>query len=182
LNQEDLDPSVVIRADDKMRLKEALMEHLNQVKALGHRYSAFVDQHFTPEVIQSLTSYAQENMRQTTTDNDQHSRTMINGQTYFIVCTLPVPIEHASGWFNKRFGGFSRFVLQSIHSDAYEVTGCDVLCIITLGFDKGHWVSVTIVPTNGDDDNPVEIVSIEFLTESEKAELAIDFDEKGRVL
>ena len=182
LKQEDLDPSVVIRADDKARLKEALTEHLNQVKALGHRYSAFVDQHFTSEVIQSLTNYAQENMRQTTTDSDQHCRTMINGQTYFIVCTLPVPIEHASAWFNKRFGGFSRFVLQSIHSDAYEVTGCDVLCIITLGFDKGHWVSVTIVPTNGDDDDPVEIVSIEFLTESEKAELAIDFDEKGRVL
>ena len=182
LKQEDLDPSVVIRADDKMRLKEALTEHLNQVKALGHRYSTFVDQHFTPEVIQSLTSYAQENMRQTTTDNDQHSRSMISGQTYFIVCTLPVPIEHASAWFNKRFGGFSRFVLQSIHSDAYEVTGCDILCIITLGFDKGHWVSVTVVPTNGDDEDPVEIVSIEFLTESEKAELAIDFDEKGRVL
>lgn len=182
LKQEDLDPSVVIRADDKMRLGEALTEHLNHVKALGHRYSGFVDQHFTPDVIRSLTVYAQENMQQTTKDNDQHCRTMINGQTYFIVCTLPVPIEHASAWFNKRFGGFSRFVLQSIHSDAYEVTGCDVLCIITLGFDKVHWVSVTIVPTNGDDDDPVEIVSVEFLTESEKAELAIDFDEKGRVL
>ena len=182
LRQEDLDPSVVIRADDETRLNEALMEHLDQIKVLGARYNAFVDQHFTPEVIRSLITFAQENMRQTTQDNDQHCRTMVNDKTYYIVCTLPVPIAHASAWFNKRFKGFSKFVYQWIRSDAYEVTACDVLIIVTLGFDKGHWVSVTIVPTNGNDDEPVEIVSIEFMTESEKAEMGIEFDEMGRVL
>jgi pSer/pThr/pTyr-binding forkhead associated (FHA) protein len=182
MKHQDLDPSVVIRADDETLLDEALLEHLKQIKALGARYDAFVDQHFTPEVIQSLTLYAQENMRQTITDSDQHCSTMINGQAYFVVCTLPVPIAHASAWFSKRFEGFCKFILKWIRSDAYDVATCDVLCIITFGFDKGHWVSATIIPTNNNDDEQLEIVSVEFLTESEKAEMGIEFDKMGRVL
>ena len=47
--------------------------------------------------------------------------------------------------------------------------------------NKNTWVSITIVPTHSDSD-PVEIMSVDFLNEEEKASLALDFDNHGRVI
>ena len=71
--------------------------------------------------------------------------------------------------------------MQWIGSTDYESTGCHRLCVFTFGQDPATWVSLTIVPTHEDPD-PVEIISVDFLSEAEKAMLALDFDHHGRVM
>jgi len=47
--------------------------------------------------------------------------------------------------------------------------------------EKQPWVSMTVVPTD-DDPDPVEIMSVNFLSDAQKAELGLTLDEHGRVL
>jgi hypothetical protein len=71
--------------------------------------------------------------------------------------------------------------LKRIKSDGYGVTACDQFCILTFGMEKQPWVSMTVVPTHDDPDS-VEIMSVNFLSDAEKAELGLTFDEDGRVI
>ena len=61
------------------------------------------------------------------------------------------------------------------------MTACDQFCIITFGFDERPWVSMTVVPTH-DEPDPVEIMSVNFLSDAEKADLGLEFDDPIRVL
>jgi pSer/pThr/pTyr-binding forkhead associated (FHA) protein/Mg-chelatase subunit ChlD len=174
-------PSSTLRADDEKNLFNTLEHHLDQIKALGVKYNDFVIQYLAKDTVRTLSIQARENMQQTMADSDQHCSPLIKGRAFFVVCTLPVPIARTAEWFTERYGGFTQFVFKWIRSDAYDVTACDVFCIVTFGLDQGHWVSITIVPTYEGDDT-VEIMSVDFLTEAEKVSLALDFDDHGRVL
>lgn len=174
-------PSTTLRADDEKHLINTLEHHLAQIKALGTKYSDFVNQYFAKDTVRTLSIQAQENMQQTMVDSDQHCSPLVKGRAFYVVCSLPVPIGRTAAWFTERYGGFTQFVFKWIRSKAYDVTACDVFCIVTFGLDKGHWVSMTIVPTREGADS-VEIMSVDFLTETEKASLALDFDDHGRVL
>lgn len=173
-------PATTLRIDDEKNLRDALKHHLAQINALGPRYNDFVNQYFSNDTIRTLSIQAQENMLQTMADGDQHCSPLVKDQAFYVVCTLPVPIASTSQWFGERYGGFTKFVYKWLRSDAYDVTACDVFCVVTFGLDQGHWVSMTIVPTHEAEDS-VEIMSVDFLTEAEKASLSIDFDDHGRV-
>jgi hypothetical protein len=71
--------------------------------------------------------------------------------------------------------------MQWLQSDAFRSAGCDVLCVTTFGQDPATWVSLTIVPIHQEPD-PVEIMSVDFLNDSEKAMLGLAFDDHGRVI
>ena len=71
--------------------------------------------------------------------------------------------------------------MQWIKSAEYESAGCHQMCAFTFGQDPATWVSLTIVPTHEVID-PVEIISVDFLSEEEKGMLALDFDHHGRVM
>ncbi|MEJ2039267.1 MAG: FHA domain-containing protein [Desulfosarcinaceae bacterium] len=174
-------PNATLRADDENKLLGSLEHHLAQIKGLGAKYSDFVDQYFSGETARTLSIQAQENIQQTLVDSDQHCSPLVKGRAFYVICTLPVPISRTAQWFSERYGGFTQFVFKWIRSDAYDVTACDVFCIVTFGLDQGHWVSMTIVPTH-EEENPVEIMSVDFLTDAEKTSLALDFDDHGRVI
>lgn len=167
--------------DDEQRLRVCLEKHVAQIEALGPKYKHFMDLYFPEDTLNAITIQAHENMQQTLEDQEQHCSPLIKGKAFIIVCTLPVSIVETPAWFGDRYGGFSQFITQWIKSEAYDVTSCDLLCVVTFGHDAGPWVSMTLVPTHEDPD-PVEIMSVDFLSESEKAALALDFDDHGRVL
>jgi Mg-chelatase subunit ChlD len=166
--------------DQEKHLFDVLKQHLGQIKALGAKYTDFVNQYFAKDTMRALSIHAQENMQQTMVDGDQHCAPLVKGQAFYVICTLPVSIANAAQWFSTRYGGFTKFVYKWLASDAYDVTACDVFCLITFGLDKGHWVSMTIAPTH-ETEGAVEIMSVDFLTDAEKASLEIDFDPHGRV-
>ena len=98
-----------------------------------------------------------------------------------MVCSLPVAVAGAVDWFADQHGGFTQFIFKWIKSDGYDVTACDQFCVITFGLDEQPWVSMTVVPTY-DEPDPVEIMSVNFMSDAEKADLGLEFDDHGRGL
>ena len=167
--------------DDEQRLHVCVEKHLAQIESLGPKYKNFTDLHFPADVLKAIAIQAHENMQQTLSDQDQHCSPLVKSQAFIIVCTLPVSIAETPDWFGHGYGGFTQFITDWIKSEAYDVTSCDLFCVVTFGQGAGPWVSMTLVPTHENPD-PVEIMSVDFLSESEKAALALDFDDHGRVL
>lgn len=158
-----------------------LDSHVDQIRLLGEKYKAFADTFFPEEICGAIAIRARENMEETRSDEKQHCSPLIKKNAFYVICTLPVTASEAVDWFGDQYGGFTQFIFKWIKSDGYDVTACDQFCVITFGMDKQPWVSMTVVPTH-DDPDPVEIMSVNFLSDEEKLELGLEFDDHGRVL
>jgi pSer/pThr/pTyr-binding forkhead associated (FHA) protein/Mg-chelatase subunit ChlD len=168
-------------ADNQSHLLATLKNHLIKVKALGKEYDQFVHQYFSDDTLSSLSVLARENMQATLSDDQQHTSPLVKGRVFYLLCTLPVSISNVKQWFGERFGGFTKYVLKWIQSEAYGVTSCDIFCMVTFGVNEKSWVSLTVVPTH-DTDEGVEIMSVDFLNDAEKMSLEIKMDDQGRIL
>lgn len=167
--------------DSKQGLVSCLQKHLVQIEGLSPAHKTYVDTYFSSKTLDIIASTAHENLQKTTTDGEQHCTPIIKNKTFYAVCSLPGSIDSAAQWFGARHNGFAQFIFQWIRSDQYASAGCDQLCIVTFGQDPATWVSITIVPTHSEPD-PVEIMSVDFLNDEEKASLALDFDNHGRIV
>ena len=164
----------------EQRLKACLEGHLERIRLLGEKYRQFVDTCFPEAMCSAIAVRAHENT-QAPSGGDGHHAALIQGQVFYVICSLPVDADRAAAWFGAHHGGFTRFISQWIQSDGYDVTACDLFCVVTFGVGATPWVSMTVVPTH-DDPDAVEIMSVNFLSDAEKAELGLVFDDQGRVL
>jgi pSer/pThr/pTyr-binding forkhead associated (FHA) protein len=158
-----------------------MQSHLLQLHAMGPKYREFVGQYFKYDTLAVIASKAHQNLKKTQEGGDQYCAPIVQGKAFYLVCSLPVAIGGAADWYGARYGGFTQFIMKWIKSPAYQAAQCDRLCVVTFGQDPATWVSLTIVPTLQEPD-PVEIMSVDFLNEAEKAMLALDFDRHGRVM
>jgi pSer/pThr/pTyr-binding forkhead associated (FHA) protein/Mg-chelatase subunit ChlD len=168
-------------AEAEKSMQQCLDRHVAQIRALGDKYSRFAQTYFPEEICSAIAVQACENMVETRADDGQHCSPLVRGNAFYVVCSLPVPVPGAVDWFADNHGGFTQFIFKWIKSDGYDVTACDQFCVITFGIDQQPWVSMTVVPTH-DDPDPVEIMSVNFLSDDEKADLGLEFDDHGRVL
>ncbi len=167
--------------ESEKSMRRCLDRHVDQIRLLGEKYKAFADTFFPDEMCGAIAIQARENMEQTRTDQNQHCSPLIKSNAFYVICTLPVAASGAVDWFGNQHGGFTQFIFKWIKSDGYDVTACDQFCVITFGMDQQAWVSMTVVPTH-DEPDPVEIMSVNFLSDAEKIELGLEFDDHGRVL
>jgi pSer/pThr/pTyr-binding forkhead associated (FHA) protein/Mg-chelatase subunit ChlD len=167
--------------DSKQGLISCMQSHLMQIYGLGPKYKDFINSYFSHEILDLLATTAHENLQRTKQDQEQYCTPIIKNKTFYLACSLPVSITSAAEWFGLRDQGFTQYVLQWVKSSQYQAAHCEQLCIFTFGQDPATWVSVTVMPTHSDPD-PVEIMSVDFLNEEEKASLALDFDNHGRVI
>lgn len=167
--------------DDSITFRDCLGKHLYRIRAIGSTYASFVNQHINDDIIDSLAGMAKEAMSLTQADLDEHGATLAKPPILYQICTLPVEIEHARAWFSQKHGGYVKFINNSFSSEHFAAPGCAVLCLITYGRTTDAWISITIVPAV-DDPDPVEIMSVEFLSEEEKRTLSLDFGELGRII
>ncbi len=168
-------------AESEKSLQICLERHVNQIKQLGGKYVEFAEIYFPKTMCAAIAVRARENMDLTRDDHDQHCAPLIKGNAFYVVCSLPVTAGDAADWFGAQHGGFTQFIFKWIKSDGYDVTACDQFCVITFGMAPQSWVSMTVVPTH-DDPDPVEIMSVNFLSDAEKTDLGLEFDAHGRVL
>ncbi len=167
--------------DSAQGLISCMQNHLLQLYSMGPKYKQFATSYFPYDTIDAIACKAHANLKKTQSDGRQYCDAIIEKETFYLICTLPVPISSAAEWYHANHQGFTKFVMQWIRSPQYETVKCRRLCVFTFGQDPATWVSLTIVPTHPEPD-PVEIISVDFLTESEKAMLALDFDHHGRVM
>ncbi len=168
-------------ADSKQGLISCLQNHLMQIYGLGPKHKAFVNTYFAHDALDIIAVAAHENLKLTKADAEQHCTPIMKNKAFYVVCSLPPAIDKAAEWYGTRHNGFTQFIFKWIRSDQYQSAQSDQLCIVTFGQDPSTWVSITIVPTHAEN-NPVEIMSVDFLNEEEKSSLALDFDHHGRVL
>ncbi len=158
-----------------------MQSHLLQLHAMGPKYRVFAGKYFSYDTLALIAAKAHQNLKKTEEGGDQYCAPIVQGKSFYLVCSLPVAISGAADWYAARYGGFTHFIMKWIKSPAYQAAQCDRLCVVTFGQDPATWVSLTIVPTHQEPE-PVEIMSVDFLNEAEKAMLALDFDRHGRVM
>jgi hypothetical protein len=175
------DDEAVESATLETRLKTCLLQHLERIRPLGEKYDRFVDACFSDAMCGAIAIQARENLEKDDLEPGKRCSLLIQGSAFYVICTLPLTVNDAADWFIEHHGGFSQFIFKWIKSDGYDVTDCDQFCVITFGIAPKPWVSITVVPTHEEPD-PVEIMSVNFLTDDEKAQLGLTFDDHGRVL
>lgn len=158
-----------------------MQNHLLQLHAMGPKYREFAGKFFSYDILVLIAAKAHQNLKKSEEGGDQYCAPIVQGKCFYLVCSLPVAIDGAADWYAARYGGFTQFIMKWIKSPAYQAAQCDRLCVVTFGQDPATWVSLTIVPTHQEPE-PVEIMSVDFLNEAEKAMLALDFDRHGRVM
>lgn len=184
LTEIDPDATVVKNldfSDNAPDLLSCLKSHINQIDGLGDKYKEYINTYFSQKTLEKLASVARENLRQTNADLEQHCEPVVENSVFYLICSLPVSMSAAPEWYGRKHEGFIKFILNQMVSEPYLSSKCDQLCVITCGQDPSIWVSITIVPDHSDLD-PVEIMSVDFLSEEEKALLDYDFDQYGRVV
>ena len=167
--------------DSKQGLISCMQNHLMQIYGLSPKHKDFVNTYFAHDILDIMATTAHENLQITQADSEQHCSPSIKNQTYYVACSLPVAVDAAVQWYGDQYGGFTQFIFKWIKSDEYQAAKCKQLCIVTFGQSPATWVSITIVPTQSEAD-PVEIMSVDFLNDEEKASLGLDFDNHGRVV
>ena len=167
--------------DSKQGLISCMQNHLMQIYGLSPLHKDFVNTYFAHEILDIMATTAHENLKKTQIDGQLHCSPSIKDQTYYIACSLPVAADAATEWYGRQYGGFTQFIFRWIKSDDYQGAKCRQLCIVTFGQSPATWVSITIVPTHSEGD-PVEIMSVDFLNDEEKASLGLDFDNHGQVI
>jgi pSer/pThr/pTyr-binding forkhead associated (FHA) protein/Mg-chelatase subunit ChlD len=172
----DLDGS-----DSKQGLIACTQNHMMQIYGLGAKYREFITTYFAHDTLDIIATAAHENLQRTKSYGEQYCTPIIKNNTFYLVCSLPVPISSAAEWYSTRHHGFTQYIFTWIKSKQYHAGKCMQMCIVTFGQSPATWVSITIVPTHSEPD-PVEIMSVDFLNEEEKTSLALDFDNHGRVV
>ncbi len=167
--------------DGKQGLISCMQNHLMQIYGLSSKHKDFVNTYFAHDILDIVATTAHDNLQRTQADTELHCSPAIKNQTFYLACSLPVAVDAAAEWYSERYGGFTQFIFTWIKSEEYQSADCKQLCIVTFGQNPATWVSITIVPTKSEP-NPIEIMSVDFLNDEEKASLGLDFDNHGRVV
>lgn len=176
--------TVVVNLEDEdssQGLINCMQSHLLQVYSMGSKYRDFASTYFTYDMLEMIATKAHESLKKTQEDGMQHCSSIVNNKAFYLACSLPVSISEAAQWYGGNHNGFTQFIMNWIKSGEFKDSQCNMLLVITFGQSPATWVSLTIVPTHENEEDPVEIMSVDFLNEAEKAMLALDFDHHGRV-
>ncbi len=167
--------------DSQQGLISCIQTHLMHIYGLSANHKKFVNTYFTHDMLEIIAATAHENLQKTGEDNQQHCTSILKNNSLYVICSLPGAIDMAAKWYGMKNNGFTQFLFKWIRSEQYTSAQCDQLCVVTFGQDPATWVSITVVPSHSGPD-PIEIMSVDFLNDEEKASMALDFDHHGRVI
>ncbi len=167
--------------DDFQLFQDCLQKHLKRISDCGTEYTTFITNTFPDDVINTLSNKVTEVMTQRDKEDDGQSIVFTKFPILFQLCILPVDIENAAEWFEKKYGGYIKFLNQSFNMEYFSEQEFSGLCIVVYGRTDDAWISITIAPVE-DGADQIEIMSYEFLSEEEKRTLALNFDEIGRIV
>jgi pSer/pThr/pTyr-binding forkhead associated (FHA) protein len=158
-----------------------LKSQLERISDLGEPFARFVEDHLDTFTQNLLSAKISSHLDEDGTGAFFASDVLHRPPIAFKLCQLPVPTQAAAAWFEESHGGFLRFLEEILDTEVKQQPGCDTLCLISYGWKETPWVSLSIIPA-GEGDHPVEIMSVEFLTQKEIDMLGLEFDENGRIL
>lgn len=151
-------------------LRRCLDYHLARVGELAPPFDAFVDRAFGEDLREALAVAARELLEAAAEQGRSVTREYTHDRVRFVVCGVSGPMERARDRFLADHGGFTRLIMEQLQAESFRGERCEILAILTFGDAPQPWVSLSIVPDEGQDPR-IDLLSYEFLTEEERREI-----------
>jgi hypothetical protein len=148
--------------------------HLQRVRILAPNLSAFLDRYFSALQLEELAGLAEEEMRRTVSDREEHSIAVPRPPLYFQVSTVVSTIDRAVDWFTRRHGGYTKILEQAWSSPLFRNSGCSIVCHVVYGHTGEEvWVHMALCPIG--EASPIDhwVVPIEFLNDEERRQAGL---------
>jgi hypothetical protein len=164
-----LDSEAKESVDDATLFKQRVVDHLARVKRASNSHAAFIRDYLGDNTIHMLALVAKDRMKLTQADNDDQNYMVPKSPICYVICTLPVLLHQAAGWFERKYGGYTKVLDYYLDSDTYKNSNCKVLCHITYG-RKGDrtWVNMTIVHLDDSSFTFKSVIAIDLMSRAEK--------------
>jgi hypothetical protein len=148
---------------------DRMQGHRARIITAGPLYRDFVQRYLSDATLAILAPAASEKMQLTVADGNEHSMMLAKSPVCYVVCTIPVAIRGGSGWFEERYGGYTKILEYCWNSAEYRAAGCEVLCHSTFGHTSSEtWVNITIFPIRSTQFTFQPILAIDLLSNAEK--------------
>lgn len=156
-------------------LQPCLDYHLARVAEIAPPFATFVERAFTPELREALPVAASELLRAAHLSGRIEEREYTFDRIRFVICGVPAAMNEAGARFVESYGGFTRLLTEHLQADSFRAERCEILAILTFGDTPEPWVSLSIVPDEGQDPR-IDLLSYEFLTDREREEIEPSID------
>ena len=155
---------------DVKSVRECLDYHLDRVAEISPDFAAFIKRGFQDELRTALPVAAKELIEQAHASNTICQRAYTFDRVRYVVCGLPGKMSEAQKVFGESFGGFTRVLSEHLQSASFRSDHCEILALLSFGFDAAPWVSLSVVPDEGQMPR-IDLLSYEFLSEREHREI-----------
>ncbi len=156
-------------------LGECLDYHLARVAEISPPFHHFIERAFPDDLRQALPVTALELIEAARSSGGVEVRAYTRDRIRYVVCGVAGPMDGAREHFVEGFGGFTRVLTEQLQDESFTRDRCEILALLTCGFDEQPWVSLSIVPDDGQDPR-IDLLSYEFLTEPERREIEPNID------
>lgn len=163
-------PPAEVTAPHAQPLAACLDYHLARVAEISPAFQQFVDRAFPDDLRQALPVTALEVVNAARASGRPELRPYTRERIRYVVCGVPGPMAEARERFVADFGGFTRVLTEQLQDESFSRDRCEILALLTCGFDDQPWVSLSIVPDKGQDPR-IDLLSYEFLTDEERHEI-----------
>ena len=164
------DPSLACEA-----LRDCLDYHLARVAELSPAFASFVERAFDEELRAALPVAARDLLESAEESGRIEEREYTFDRIRYLICAVPASMDGARDRFVEAYGGFTRVLAEHLQAESFRADRCEILALLTFGLADAPWVSLTIVPDEGQDPR-IDLLSYEFLTESEREEIEPSLD------
>lgn len=156
--QPDSEPNVHKLFIDRMR------SHRERMLSSGHPDKAAIQELFDDDALERLAVLVAPKMRQTRRDGEPHSTFLSDDRAAITVMTFSGTVADTAEWYSRERGGYQETIDQYLDNDMIRGTGADAFGHVSFGFDgETAWVSLTLLPLNGDTFRTTPIVSADFM-------------------
>ncbi|MFK7899004.1 MAG: FHA domain-containing protein [Myxococcota bacterium] len=152
--------------------RECLDFHLARVEEISPAFDQFVSEAFDPEIRDALAVSARELIAEAMAAGPgalRHKEYTASGIRY-IISGIAGEMDAAQGAYVESFGGFTRMLTEQLQSESFRRDRCEILAVLSFGEGQQPWVSLSIVPDEGQDPR-IDLLSYEFLTAEERGEI-----------
>ena len=156
-------------------LGECLDYHLARVAEISPPFHHFIERAFPDDLRQAMPVTALELIETARSSSGVEIRAYTRDRIRYVVCGVAGAMEGAREHFVEGFGGFTRVLAEQLQDESFTRDRCETLALLTFGFDEQPWVSLSIVPDDGQDPR-IDLISYEFLTDPERQELEPNID------
>jgi Mg-chelatase subunit ChlD len=168
---EDNPPARAEKAPDEASLfRQSFDYHLKMVSQISPTFASFVERAFDDELRSALVLTAGELTSKANETGRIQQKQYSFDHIQFAICGVPGEMENACDRFAESFGGFTRMLTEQLQSESFRKDRCEILAVLSVGCVESPWVSLSIVPDDGQDPR-IDLLSYEFLTPEERHEI-----------